>query len=137
MSAKNGFTAASTSGAWRNHSRCTPIRRIRTTSIAPAPSERASPCLRNSPASSCLPAPLALDANTVSRDEALKFLDELSRKFSANQGEGLAFLAESSTSPSRARLQKLIAGKFPKSQWFTYDVIDSGIQIGRASCRER
>ncbi len=64
---------------------------------------------------------------TVSRDEALGFLDELSKKFTTNQGEGLAFLAESSTSPSRARLQKLIADKFPKSQWFTYDAIDSGI----------
>ena len=51
----------------------------------------------------------------------------LSKKFAANQGEGLAFLAESSTSPSRARLQKIIAEKFPKSQWFTYDAIDSGI----------
>ena len=67
------------------------------------------------------------DGKIVSRDEALKFLDELSQKFSANQGEGLAFLAESSTSPSRARLQKIIAQKFPKSQWFTYDAIDSGI----------
>ncbi len=67
------------------------------------------------------------DGKTVSREEALKFLDDLSAKFSANQGEGLAFLAESGTSPSRARLQKLIAGKFPKSQWFTYDAIDSGI----------
>ena len=64
---------------------------------------------------------------TVSRDEALGFLDELSKKYAANQGEGLAFLAESSTSPSRARLQKIIADKFPKSQWFTYDAIDSGI----------
>jgi molybdopterin-containing oxidoreductase family iron-sulfur binding subunit len=67
------------------------------------------------------------DGKAVSRDEALKFLDDLSQKFEANQGEGLAFLAESSTSPSRARLQKLIAGKFPKSQWFTFDAIDSGI----------
>ena len=67
------------------------------------------------------------DGNAVSRDEALKFLDDLSKKFAANQGEGLAFLAESSTSPSRARLQKIIADKFPKSQWFTYDAIDSGI----------
>ena len=67
------------------------------------------------------------DGNTVSHDEALKFLDDLSKKFAANQGEGLAFLAESSTSPSRARLQKIIAQKFPKSQWFTYDAIDSGI----------
>jgi molybdopterin-containing oxidoreductase family iron-sulfur binding subunit len=63
----------------------------------------------------------------VSRDVALGFLDELSKKFAANQGEGLAFLTESSTSPSRARLQKIIADKFPKSQWFTYDAIDSGI----------
>ncbi len=67
------------------------------------------------------------DGKTISRDEALKFLDDLSKKFSANQGEGLAFLAESSTSPSRARLQKIIAQKFPKSKWFTYDAIDSGI----------
>jgi len=64
---------------------------------------------------------------TVSRDEALKYLDDLSKKFTANQGEGVAFLAESSTSPSRARLQKIIADKFPKSQWFTCDAIDSGI----------
>ena len=67
------------------------------------------------------------DGKVVSRDEALKFLDDLSKKFAANQGEGLAFLAESSTSPSCARLQKIIAQKFPKAQWFTCDAIDSGI----------
>lgn len=67
------------------------------------------------------------DGKSVSRDEALSFLNDLSKKFAANQGEGLAFLAESSTSPSRARLQKIIAQKFPKAQWFTYDAIDSGI----------
>jgi MoCo/4Fe-4S cofactor protein with predicted Tat translocation signal len=67
------------------------------------------------------------DGQVVSREEALSFLDDLSKKFAANNGEGLAFLAESSTSPSRARLQKLIAQKFPKAQWFTYDAIDSGI----------
>jgi molybdopterin-containing oxidoreductase family iron-sulfur binding subunit len=63
----------------------------------------------------------------VSREEALSFLDSLSQKFAANSGEGLAFLAESSTSPSRARIQKAIAINFPKSKWFTYDAIDSGI----------
>jgi molybdopterin-containing oxidoreductase family iron-sulfur binding subunit len=65
--------------------------------------------------------------NTVSRDEVLGFLDELSKKFAANQGEGLAFLAESSTSPSRARLQNLIIQKFSNAKWFTYDAIDSDI----------
>ena len=68
-----------------------------------------------------------LNGKEVSRDEALKFLDDLSQKFSANQGEGLAVLAESSTSPSRARLQDLLAQKFTKSRWFTYDAIDSAI----------
>jgi MoCo/4Fe-4S cofactor protein with predicted Tat translocation signal len=63
----------------------------------------------------------------VAPEEALSFLDELSKKFAANGGDGLAFLAEPSTSPSRARLQNLIAQKFPKSQWFTYDPIDAGI----------
>ena len=67
------------------------------------------------------------EGKPVSRDDALSFLNDLSKKFAANQGEGLAFLAESSTSPSRARLQKIIADKYPKSQWFTYDAIDSGI----------
>ena len=67
------------------------------------------------------------DGKVVSRDEALSFLNDLSKKFAANQGEGLSFLAESSTSPSRARLQKIIAKNFPKAQWFTYDAIDSGI----------
>ena len=68
------------------------------------------------------------DGKAVSRDEALKFLDDLSKKFAANQGEGLAFLAESSTSPSRARLQKIITYiAFPKARWFTCDAIDSGI----------
>ncbi len=67
------------------------------------------------------------DGKVVSREEALCFLEEISKKFAANSGEGLAFLAESSTSPSRARLQKLIAQKFPKAQWVTCDAIDSGI----------
>ncbi len=67
------------------------------------------------------------DGKVVSREEAFSFLNDLSTKFAANGGDGLAFLAESSTSPSRARLQKLIAQKFPKVQWFTYDAIDSGI----------
>jgi molybdopterin-containing oxidoreductase family iron-sulfur binding subunit len=67
------------------------------------------------------------DGKSVSRDEAFGFLDQLSQKFSANGGAGLAFLAETSTSPSRARLQKNIADKYPRSKWFTVDAIDSGI----------
>jgi molybdopterin-containing oxidoreductase family iron-sulfur binding subunit len=67
------------------------------------------------------------DGKIVSRDEALNFLQNLSRKFAMNSGEGLAFLVESSTSPARARIQSAIASNFPKSKWFTYDAIDSGV----------
>ena len=67
------------------------------------------------------------DGKIVTREEALGFLDELAKKFAANQGRGLSFLIESSTSPSRARLQKIIAKKYPKAQWFTYDAVDSAI----------
>jgi molybdopterin-containing oxidoreductase family iron-sulfur binding subunit len=67
------------------------------------------------------------DGKEVSRDDAMSALAQLSQKYSANSGEGLAFLVESSTSPSRARLQKIIAQKFPKAQWVTADAIDSGI----------
>jgi MoCo/4Fe-4S cofactor protein with predicted Tat translocation signal len=67
------------------------------------------------------------EGKIVTREEALGFLDELAKKFTANQGKGLSFLVESSTSPSRARLQKILAKKFPKAQWFTYDAVDSGI----------
>ena len=69
----------------------------------------------------------------VSHDDALKFLDDLSSQLASNGGQGVAFLAESSTSPSRARLQKIIAQKFPKSQWFTFDGIDSAIHQKAAS----
>ncbi len=69
----------------------------------------------------------------VSREDALKFLGDLSSQMAANDGQGVAFLAESSTSPSRARLQKIIAGKFPKSQWFTFDAVDSAIHQKAAS----
>ena len=69
----------------------------------------------------------ARGGKTIPCAEALKALDDLSKQFAANQGEGLAFLAESSTSPSRIRLQKIIAQKFPNSRWFTSDAIDFGI----------
>ncbi|HEV2331242.1 MAG TPA: TAT-variant-translocated molybdopterin oxidoreductase [Verrucomicrobiae bacterium] len=69
----------------------------------------------------------------VPSEDALKFLDGLSSQMAADDGDGVAFLAESSTSPSRARLQKIIAKKFPKSRWFTFDAINSAIHQKAAS----
>jgi len=39
-------------------------------------------------------------------------------------GQGLHFLMERSSSPSRARLQKLIQEKLPKAKWFVYEPVD-------------
>jgi len=51
-------------------------------------------------------------------------LSAVAKAAAGNQGQGLAFLAERSSSPSRARLQKLIAEKYPKSTWHAYEPVD-------------
>src|SRR5260370_28811373 len=57
------------------------------------------------------------NGNIVRREAALDFLGELSRRADANGGEGLSFLLERSSSPSRSRLQNLIGDKLPKPPW--------------------
>ncbi len=51
-------------------------------------------------------------------------LSAISKRFAANGGDGLAFLAERSSSPTRNRLQEEIGKKFPKSKWFVYEPVD-------------
>ena len=69
----------------------------------------------------------------VSVTDAMAALDDLSKKAAANQGQGLAFLLERNTSPSRLRLQKLISQKFPKAKWFIHEAIDTDIHRRVAS----
>ncbi len=71
--------------------------------------------------------------NNVSAEAAFDFLKQLSASAQSNGGEGLAFLLERSTSPSRLRLQKLIAQKFPKAKWFIHEPIDTDIHRRAAS----
>jgi molybdopterin-containing oxidoreductase family iron-sulfur binding subunit len=65
--------------------------------------------------------------NAVQRSAALDFLSTLSRQATANGGQGLCFLLERSSSPSRARLQKLVADKFPRAGWFIHEPVDFDI----------
>jgi molybdopterin-containing oxidoreductase family iron-sulfur binding subunit len=67
------------------------------------------------------------------REEALDFLGELSGRAQANGGQGLCFLLERSSSPSRARLEKLISDKFPKARWFIHEPVDFDIHRQAAS----
>jgi molybdopterin-containing oxidoreductase family iron-sulfur binding subunit len=66
--------------------------------------------------------------NGTTPDKALGFLDELSKQAQADGGKGLSFLVERSSSPSRERLQKLIAEKLPQSRWHVYEPVDLGIK---------
>jgi len=65
--------------------------------------------------------------NTVAPEAAMDALGELARKFAANQGDGLALLAERTHSPSRRRLHEEISRKLPKAKWFLYDAIDADV----------
>src|SRR5271165_5642485 len=75
----------------------------------------------------------ALNGGTRSREEALDALKKLSQSAQAGGGKGLAFLAEQSSSPSRARLQKVIADKLPQSRWHEYEPVDFDIHRQAAS----
>jgi MoCo/4Fe-4S cofactor protein with predicted Tat translocation signal len=67
------------------------------------------------------------NGKTVSRDAALNFLSQLSKQAATTGGQGLCFLLENGTSPSRQRLQTLISEKFPNAKWFIYEPIASDI----------
>jgi molybdopterin-containing oxidoreductase family iron-sulfur binding subunit len=69
----------------------------------------------------------------VTREDALDFLDQLSKKFAANQGKGLAFLAESSPSLSRQALQMQVGKKFPEAKWYAYNPVNFDIHRRAAS----
>jgi MoCo/4Fe-4S cofactor protein with predicted Tat translocation signal len=75
-----------------------------------------------------------VNGNSVSAPEAaFDFLTGISKKFLANQGEGLAILAEPAQSPSRERLLALVNGVMPKAKFFTHDPLDSGAHVAAAS----
>lgn len=75
----------------------------------------------------------AKNGSATTRDSALEALAQLSIQAQANGGEGLAFLLERSSSPSRERLQKIITEKFPKARWHIYEPVDFDIHRQAAS----
>jgi MoCo/4Fe-4S cofactor protein with predicted Tat translocation signal len=69
------------------------------------------------------------DGNAVPLEETLDFLLNLGKQ--AGQGQGLCFLLEQSSSPSRLRLQQEIAKKFPQAKWFVHEPVD--LQFGAST----
>jgi molybdopterin-containing oxidoreductase family iron-sulfur binding subunit len=71
--------------------------------------------------------------NEINRQTALQALDEIPKNLGARSGEGLAFLLQRNTSPSRARLQGLIAQKFPKARWHVHEPVELNLDQQAAS----
>jgi len=71
--------------------------------------------------------------NIAKRVDALDALSQISKRAAANGGRGLAIIAESNSSPTRARLQAAIAAKLPNAVWANYDAVDSTIHTQAAS----
>ncbi len=65
----------------------------------------------------------AFNGGNITDKDAIDRLNEIA-KTQTNGGQGLSFLAERSSSPSRARLQKLVSAKFPNSHWHEYEPVD-------------
>jgi MoCo/4Fe-4S cofactor protein with predicted Tat translocation signal len=79
--------------------------------------DRAMRCMRN--------------GSGESRMAALDALSAISTTL--GNGDGVAFLLEQSSSPSRARLQKAIADKFPNAKWHIYEAVDLDLPRQAAS----
>ncbi|MBI4660058.1 MAG: TAT-variant-translocated molybdopterin oxidoreductase [Verrucomicrobia bacterium] len=73
------------------------------------------------------------DENATTREDAADFLAKISEQAKSNGGQGLRFLLQRSSSPSRSRLQKLISEKFPNAQWHVYEPVDFDIHRQAAS----
>jgi molybdopterin-containing oxidoreductase family iron-sulfur binding subunit len=73
------------------------------------------------------------DGTPVAQEAVFDALADISRKAQQSGGEGLSFLVERSSSPSRARLQRLIKEKFPKAKWHAYEPVDFALSQATAS----
>ncbi len=56
-------------------------------------------------------------------DQVKAVLDGIAGNYAASQGAGLAFLADASSSPTRARLVRALKAKFPRAIWSEYEPI--------------
>jgi molybdopterin-containing oxidoreductase family iron-sulfur binding subunit len=64
----------------------------------------------------------ARNGSITTKAAALDALADLAGKF--GNGDGVAFLMEQSSSPSRARLQQMVRQKYPNARWFVYEPVD-------------
>jgi molybdopterin-containing oxidoreductase family iron-sulfur binding subunit len=71
--------------------------------------------------------------NTVKREVALDQLDRVGAASTQRGGEGVCFLLEQSSSPTRERLIAVLREKLPKARWFVHEPADFDIHRRAAS----
>ncbi len=67
---------------------------------------------------------IKLDGNVKTAEAAYDALAGIARQAEASRGQGLCFLLEQGTSPSRLRLQAAISAKLPQARWFAFEAVD-------------
>ena len=70
--------------------------------------------------------------DTKEQKPVTDLLTAIGTKYAATQGQGLAFLAESSTSPSHARILAVLKAKLPQAIWAEYEPIHDQPSAGAA-----
>ncbi|HVU34784.1 MAG TPA: TAT-variant-translocated molybdopterin oxidoreductase [Opitutaceae bacterium] len=68
----------------------------------------------------------------ISADDVTALLADVSKRYSSGEGAGLAFLAEQSSSPTRARLMRALRQKFPRALWAEYEPLSDEPPIAAA-----
>jgi molybdopterin-containing oxidoreductase family iron-sulfur binding subunit len=63
------------------------------------------------------------DGKAIDAAAVKALLASIGTKHMATQGEGLAFLAEASSSPTRARLTRILRAQHPKAIWAEYEPV--------------
>ncbi|MEX2045130.1 MAG: TAT-variant-translocated molybdopterin oxidoreductase, partial [Opitutus sp.] len=68
----------------------------------------------------------------LSAQQVNELLAAINRTYAATQGAGLAFLADESSSPTRARLVRALRARFPRAVWSEYEPTADEPPIGAA-----
>jgi molybdopterin-containing oxidoreductase family iron-sulfur binding subunit len=69
----------------------------------------------------------------ISPAAAADFLADLAKHMQTNRGDGVCFLLEPSNSPSRRRLQRALAEKYPQARWYVYEPIGLDVHTRAAT----
>ncbi|MBC2595049.1 TAT-variant-translocated molybdopterin oxidoreductase [Ruficoccus amylovorans] len=67
----------------------------------------------------------AKDGRQLNKASVVTSLSEVNKAYIKNKGKGLVFLAEPSTSPSRAKLVAQIREAMPEAVWAEYEAVDT------------